>query len=149
MPEASLERVASAVGTLASETRSLVSEVRTDNAGRKRQNRLLILMVALVLVGVLTNALQVVRQRADTAERSQVASDQRAAQLALAEQINDCLNPAGVCYQRSQKRQAALIAQLVQGVIAVNRCGAVAGTDVKAYDACIKAAGLPAPTASP
>jgi hypothetical protein len=144
MAETSLERVASAVGTLADETRLLMREVRSENEGRKRQNRLLLALVVLTLLGVVGVVAVVVRQGADAAVRSGIAAEQRAAQLRVSEQLNDCVNPGGACYRRSQANQAEAINQLIIAAVVIERCGVRAGDDVAAFDACVKAAGLPA-----
>jgi type II secretory pathway pseudopilin PulG len=144
----SLEHVAEAVGKLADETRDLSLEVRTDNAERKRQSRqqMLLIVIALVVLALLVAV--VVRQQVDLTSRSQAAAVQRQAQIEVANQINDCINPAGACYKRSQANQQAIISRIVQGEIAANRCGVQANGDVAKFDACLKAHGL-APTPPP
>lgn len=138
----SLEQVAAAVGTLASETRTLANEVRIENQERKRQLVLQMVLTALTLTMLVLLVVQVFRQASDATHRSQVASEQRQAQLALAQQINDCISPQGVCYQRNQAAQAAAIQQLIESSVNANRCSVEAAGSVTAFDACLKAKGI-------
>ncbi len=144
----SLEHVAGAVGTLADETRALAREVRVENRERRRQNLYQILLSGLVLLLLGLVIVQALRQSAEQEARSQAAADQRAAQLALAEQINDCIAPQGACYQRNQARQTELLAQLVQSNVIAQRCAVAADGNVTAFDTCLKNNGI-APPATP
>ncbi len=140
-----LERVASAVSTLATETRDLAAEVRADNLGRKRQNMLQTVLVCLVLAGLVLLGLLVVRQQADLSARSKSAAEQRHAQLALSEQINDCISPTGACYKRNQANQGAVIQHLVQLNATASRCAVQADGNLDRFDACLKAHGITLP----
>ncbi len=146
-----LERVASAVSMLATETRDLAAEVRTENLGRKRQNKQQTVLVCLVLVGLVIMGLLLVRQQADLSARSKAAAEQRKAQFALSQQINDCITPTGGCYQRNQTNQAEVIRQLVQVSVVANRCSVLAEDDVAQFDACLKQHGvtIPLPSVAP
>ncbi len=140
-----LERVASAVSTLATETRDLAAEVRTENLGRKKQNSLQTVLVCLVLAGLVLLGLMLVRQQVDLSNRSKAAAEQRKAQYALSQQINDCIAPNGVCYQRNQTNQAEVLRLLVQTSVVANRCSVLAGDDVVRFDACLKQNGVSIP----
>ncbi len=146
-----LEKVATAVSTLATETRDLAAEVRTENLGRKRQNKQQTALVCLVLAGLVLLGLLLVRQQSDFTARSKAAAEQRQAQFALSEQINDCISPTGACYRRNQTNQAEIIRQLVQVSVVANRCSVLAGDDVPRFDACLKEHGvtIPLPSAPP
>ncbi len=144
-----LERVASAVSMLAIETRELAAEVRTENLGRKKQTSLQTVLVCLVLAGLVLLGLLVVRQQVDLSERGRVAAEQRRAQFALSEQINDCISPAGGCYQRNQAGQAEVLRLLVQTSVVANRCSVLAGDDVARFDACLKQNGVSVPPTPP
>lgn len=134
----SLEQVAAAVGTLATETRSLAQEVRIENRERKKQNVFQILLTALVLIMMVLLVVQVFRQSSDQAARAKAATEQRRAQLELSQQINDCINPGGACYQRSRTAQG----NFLQNVLDANRCTVEADGNPAAFDACLKAKGI-------
>ncbi len=140
-----LERVASAVSTLATETRDLAAEVRADNLGRKRQNTLQTILVCLVLAGLVLLSVLLIRQQTDLAQRSKAAAEQRKAQFELSQQINDCIAPTGACYQRNQANQGEVLRLLVQTSVVANRCSVLAGNDVARFDACLKQNGVSIP----
>jgi hypothetical protein len=111
---------------------------------QRRTNTWLMLSVASVAVLVALVLVIQVQNRQRSAQTREVIRYN----AALSAQIVDCTTVGGDCYEQSQQRTRAIIAQLVETNKAIAQCARTADTSAE-LDECVNDRVGPAPTPQP
>lgn len=145
-------------------TRSEIAELLTDLGGhvgglsdavvaegvrRRREMRQLMAVAIVLVLALVMNLTLLIQSRQRGLQTRELVRNS----AAFSEQIADCTNVGGECYEKSQAATRAVIGQLVQSNLYIAECSRSTETDAE-LEACVSkrladAAKAPAPAPAP
>ena len=131
-PKPSRTAASDLVQPLTEHVRALTAAVKQDGTERRRQMRWVLGVCSVLLLLLVINVTVLFQNRQRGLQTAEVIRNS----AATSQQIADCTNVGGKCYQEGQRRTAAVLVQLLDGYKIVAQCAKVTNTDDE-LDVCV------------